>query len=225
MSGQCVDYATPSRGCPPGQILREDGACIAVGSVFRLADARASGYSPSSAAFLSLGDIIGGAKWLGGKIFGGDEGNGGQPQRFAKPTLGLAAHGRQDCRWPQRPDPITGRCRTFVGQQPGREPGGVGGGNAVVGGFNMPAMTPDVVGNISRTDGTTGPILRCPTGTVLATDNLCYAKGTKGLAAHRKWKPGTKPFLGGGDVKCLRRANTLRSSKGNKKLLRELGMG
>jgi len=98
-------------------------------------------------------------------------------------------------------------------------------GEAVAGGFNMPAFVPEVVGNISRIDGSSGPILRCPRGTVLATDDLCYAKGTRGLAAHRKWPRGTRPFLTGGDVKCLRRANTLRRSRGSKKLLKELGMG
>lgn len=109
-------------------------------------------------------------------------------------------------------------------------PGGVpfvtsGGGAVVMGAFGLPAMQPEVVGNITRRDGSTGPILRCEPGLVLATDNLCYAKGTKGLAANRKWKPGTRPFLTGGDVKVLRRANTLRNSKGSKKLLKELGLG
>jgi len=140
--------------------------------------------------------------------------------------LGIVAPPQTSCRWPMRRDPQTGLCKTFIGTQPGIDPVGSGGpGEAVSGGFNMPAFVPDVVGTITRIDGSSGPILRCPRGTVLATDDLCYAKGTKGLAAHRKWPMGTRPFLSGGDVKCLRRANTLRRSKGSRKLLRELGMG
>lgn len=84
---------------------------------------------------------------------------------------------------------------------------------------------PSEVGTITRDDGTVGPILRCPPGMVLAIDDQCYAKGLKGLAQFRKWKPGTRPFLTGGDVKVLRRANTLRRSKGTKRLLKELGLG
>jgi len=138
---------------------------------------------------------------------------------------GFAPSQPQKCNWPQRPDPITGRCRTFVGQQPGPEPGGVGGGEVVEGSFNMPAFTPDVVGNISRRDGSTGPILRCPRGTVLATDNLCYAKGTKGLAAFRKWKPAPPAFLPRRDMVCLRRSVAIRKNKTNRALFRELGLG
>jgi len=70
-----------------------------------------------------------------------------------------------------------------------------------------------------------GPILRCPPGMVLAIDDNCYAKGLKGLAAFRKWKPPAKPFLSGGDVKILRRADTLRRGKSTKKTLKALGLG
>ena len=98
-------------------------------------------------------------------------------------------------------------------------------GEAVIGGFGRPALVPRVVGTIERRDGSVGQILRCPPGAVLAIDNLCYTKGTKGLAANRKWPPGTRPFLTGGEVKCLRRADTLRNSKANRKLLKGLGMG
>jgi len=92
----------------------------------------------------------------------------------------------------------------------------------VEGGFGLPAREPAVVGVIERMDGTQGPILRCPRGSVLATDNLCYSKGTRGLAAHRKWKPGTAPFLTGGERAILRKADALRNSKANKKLLKSL---
>ena len=114
-------------------------------------------------------------------------------------------------------------AQRFLGIGGGGTNGGPG--EAVAGGFNMPAFTPDVVGNISRMDGSSGPILRCPSGTVLATDNLCYAKGTKGLAAHRKWKPTPPGFLPRKDIVCLRRAVSIRKNKSNRAMFRELGLG
>jgi len=125
----------------------------------------------------------------------------------------------------------SGRCAT-VGLRgelqrflPRGETGFVGDvfGEAVMGAFGIPAVVPAQVGTIQRKDGSVGPILRCPNKTVLGADNLCYMKGSVGR--FRKWPRGTRPFLTGGDVKCLRRANTLRRSKGSKRLLRELGMG
>ena len=94
-----------------------------------------------------------------------------------------------------------------------------------MGSFNVPALVPAQRGTIERQDGTVGPILRCPRGMVLAIDNLCYAKGTKGLAAFRKWPPGTRPFLTGGEVRILRRAETLRKGKGTRSTLKALGLG
>jgi len=162
-----------------------------------------SSWDPRGWDLGNVGDIIsGGVEWAR-EQFGDDPGTNGT------------------CIPPWRIDPASGDCKLFLGQQEGSDEGG----DAVRGGFNMPAFTPDVVGEIEKKDGTMSAIRRCPKGTVLATDNLCYAKGTAGLAAHRKWKPGTKPFLSGGDVRCLRRANTLKHSKGSKAILRELGMG
>lgn len=97
-------------------------------------------------------------------------------------------------------------------------------GEAVTGGFNMPAFVPSVVGNITRIDGSSGPILRCPRGTVLATDNLCYAKGTKGLAPNRKWKPGRRPFLPSQDLRALDRVAALKGNKVLKGRIRALGL-
>jgi len=108
---------------------------------------------------------------------------------------------------------------------PGGETGFFEFGEAVMGAFGVPALEPAVVGEIQRRDGSTGPILRCPPRMVLAVDNLCYAKGIKGLASFRKWKPSAKGMISAADVKCLRRANTLRSSKSNKAVFKELGLG
>jgi len=88
-------------------------------------------------------------------------------------------------------DPITGQCKFFFGQQPGAEPGGVGGGNAVAGAFGMPAIEPDVQEAIR---------LSCPTGMVLGRDNLCYPKQVlRRDSRFRKWRPGMRPILTGGE--------------------------
>ncbi len=89
-------------------------------------------------------------------------------------------------------------------------------GDAVVGFMGVPALVPAQVPSFRQ---------QCPPGMVLGRDNLCYNKGTKGVAAFRKWPPGTKPFLTGGEVKCIRRANTLMKSKTKKAFLKGLGMG
>ena len=127
----------------------------------------------------------------------------------------------------------TGVCETpgFLGTAQRFVPGGATGtiadafGEAVMGSFGIPVLVPAQVGTISRRDGSVGPILRCPPGMVLAVDNLCYSKGTRGLASFRKWKPGTRPFLTGGEVRVLRRAETLRRGKSTKKTLKALGLG
>jgi len=116
-----------------------------------------------------------------------------------------------------------GAARAFPGGATGVQPAGFGA--AVIGAFGIAALEPAVVGSITRANGETGPILRCPRGAVLGTDDLCYNKGIKGLYAFRKWKPGTRPFLTGGEVKILRRAATIRSGKSSKRLLKSLGMG
>jgi len=77
-------------------------------------------------------------------------------------------------------------------------PGGATGvmelGAPVVGAFGQPALTPAVVGNITKRDGSTGPILRCPSRMVLGFDNLCYSKSVlPARSVNRKWKKPTKP--------------------------------
>lgn len=125
----------------------------------------------------------------------------------------------------------SGRCATtgvrgtieriLPGGRTGFQPASSGLLGMLSGGPEPPAE----VGTITRNDGSVGPILRCPPGMVLAIDNQCYAKGLKGLANFRKWKPPAKPFLSGGDVKILRRADTLRRGKSTKKTLKALGLG
>lgn len=163
---------------------------------------------------------------------GGFLGGGGSDQRGA--GLGGSDPGTTgQCAPGYFRDQRTGQCERpgVVGTLQRIIPGGQTGtqldvqGEAVVGSFNLPGVLPAQVGTIERNDGVVNPILRCPSKYVLGIDNICYVKGTPGLSKFRKWPPGTRPFLTGGDVKVLRRANTLRHSKGSKTLLKELGMG
>jgi len=164
---------------------------------------------------------------------GGVIGGGGSTAPVAPDPAGLGLVATPSCNPGFQWNPSTQQCeqigiaggaaRLFPGGATGVQPAGFGA--AVIGAFGIAALQPAVVGSITRASGETGPILRCPRGAVLGTDDLCYSKGIKGLYAFRKWKPGTRPFLTGGEVKCLRRAATLRSGKSSKRLLKSLGMG
>jgi len=71
-------------------------------------------------------------------------------------------------------------------------------GEAVLGRFGV-ALQPAIVSAVR---------LRCPQGAVLGKDNLCYDKLRKG---DRKWNPGARPLLTGGDMNTLRRARSLQA--------------
>ena len=76
------------------------------------------------------------------------------------------------------------------------------GGQAVVGAFGQPGRVPEVVVREHR---------RCPRGMVLGADDICYPKSVlRRNSRFRKWRPGTKPLLTGGERRTLRRAETLR---------------
>lgn len=72
-----------------------------------------------------------------------------------------------------------------------------------MGAFGIPASMPFQVGQTQY-----GPILRCIGGSVLGKDNLCYPKGSI-PNKHRKWPRGARPLLTGGDMKTLRKINSL----------------
>jgi len=76
-------------------------------------------------------------------------------------------------------------------------------GEAVMGGFGVPAMVPQQVGSVARRDGTVSPILRCIPGMVLGRDELCYNKGTI-PRTFRKWPPGSKPPISAKDWKAAK---------------------
>lgn len=181
----------------------------------------------------AVGGFFGSNGGIGGAVRGFTGGGGATPPGDA--GLGFANVGDTNgqCAPGYFRDQRTGQCERpgVVGTLQRIIPGGQTGtqmdvqGEAVVGSFQLPGVLPAQVGTITRNDGVVNPILRCPSKYVLGIDNICYVKGTPGLSKFRKWPPGTRPFLTGGDVRCLRRANSLKHSKGNRKLLRELGMG
>ena len=105
-----------------------------------------------------------------------------------------------DCRWPWKPDPITGECRIYLGDQPGPDdvvrgpPGGEF--QAVSGAFGMPAIVPqqEMI-----------PKLLCPSGMVLGQDNLCYPRAIlRRSSRFRKHRPGVRPILSGGERNAIR---------------------
>jgi len=71
---------------------------------------------------------------------------------------------------------------------------------AVSGAFGMPAMAPkhEFVGKFI-----------CPSGMVLGRDELCYPKAVlRRDSKFRKWRPGMRPILTGGERRCITRART-----------------
>lgn len=103
---------------------------------------------------------------------------------------------------------VNGRCTNPAAAMPGGVPMTLTRNTPTTGGMGLTAVTPIQVGTISRADGSTGPILKCPARYVLGMDYLCYPKSMipNQLRAHPR---GTRPLLTGGDVKILRRAKSL----------------
>jgi hypothetical protein len=105
---------------------------------------------------------------------------------------------------------------TIARTLPGGNTGVLGpGGQAVVGAFGQAGILPAQVGTING-----NPILRCPRAMVLGADNICYAKGSL-PRQFRKWKPGTRPAVSGGDVRAIRQANSAKNRV--KKLAQNVG--
>lgn len=106
-------------------------------------------------------------------------------------------------------DASKGQCvkEGVVGWVQGVLPGGKTGtqadiyGSAVVGAWGKPALQPGVVAV---------PTMRCPRGTVLGLDDLCYPKGSI-RNSDRKWPKPTRPLLSSGDMKTLRKISTIQN--------------
>lgn len=169
-----------------------------------------------------IGGLVGLATGGPGGAVKGFFGGGGGPTRFTGGNRG-GGLGQPITQCQPGFEFRNGRCeRTGIGGHMQRAfPGGETGtqldifGEAVVGAFGVPALVPaaDFVSTF-----------KCPRGSVLGQDNLCYRKGSIPVQ-FRKWRPGPKPFISGGDRKCLLRADRLRKSKTSKRILRQLGMG
>lgn len=85
------------------------------------------------------------------------------------------------------------------------------GGQAVVGGFGFPALSPSIVGSIANNRGEVAPIRRCPRGMVLGFDSLCYPKAVLPRRSRfRKHKGERKPPMTGADAAALRRIGSLK---------------
>lgn len=105
-------------------------------------------------------------------------------------------NGTDTCIWPTRRDPATGQCKIYVGTQPGPDTDWL----AAKGSFNLPAIVPHIR-NISRHV--------CPSDMVLGRDLLCYPKEVLSRSnKFRKWRPGARPVLTGGQRKGIRRARS-----------------
>lgn len=77
-----------------------------------------------------------------------------------------------------------------------------GGGGVGMGIFGAPAVMPTVVGEITTERGETNVIRRCPAGTVLGKDELCYAKGSIPNKL-RKWPKAAKPPVSAYDARMM----------------------
>lgn len=137
------------------------------------------------------GGLTGAAR---GFVEGGAGSKAGLPiqRSFRRPPVakfaGIPIPSAIPCVLPFRRDPITQECKLFIGGQPGPEPGGVGGGQAVLGRFGA-ALVPDVRDVMA---------LRCLPGMVLGKmeadgGHLCY--NVKDLTnKERKWPRGRRPL-------------------------------
>lgn len=87
-------------------------------------------------------------------------------------------------------------------------------GNAVMGQYGA-ALEPSTMSST---------MLKCPRGTVLGTDDLCYnRKDIKN--SERKWPRGRRPLLTGGDLRAITQASAAaRKIERKTKQLRRLGM-
>lgn len=99
---------------------------------------------------------------------------------------------------------------------PGGQTGVTVFGQAVLGQFGAALEPADITGAFVR--------LRCPRGTVLGMDDLCYNKGDI-KNSERKWPRGRRPLLTGGEMRCIGIAAAAASKLERKqKQLQKLGL-
>ena len=192
----------------PGQGLSLSGI---LGGIGRGIKGAVTGFAAGGPA----GGVLGG---LGG-IFGG--GGGGGPQQFTGsscPDGFVFRNGRCEV------SGFRGTAERFLpGGSTGVLPGPVGGGEATVGAFGLPAMLPAQVGTVVRNNGTVGPILRCGAGMVLGKDDLCYpTQILTGRSRFRKHKKARRAPVTAADAEAIRRA--ARTKDRVKRLAKDVGL-
>ena len=107
-----------------------------------------------------------------------------------------------------------GRCVWGLGTDVGPEPGGVGGGQAVMGRYGA-ALVPDVQQRRH---------LDCLPGMVLGTDSLCYNRRDI-RNKERKYPKGRAPLLTGGERNAITKARgAARKIERTTKALQDMGM-
>lgn len=105
---------------------------------------------------------------------------------------------RTGCVFPTRPDPVTGECKVFLGDRPGRDTRplpigpGVATGGAVMGRYGA-ALEPG-----SRIIDRAV----CLRGMQLGDDGLCYNRGSI-KNSERMWPRGRRPLLTGGEMRAI----------------------
>lgn len=163
-----------------------------------------------------VGDVLG---WVGDKVI---PGSGTIIREIDKrlsggddfPGSGRSFNGGSGCTPPLVPDQ-SGIC-VFPGS-PGDRSTGPSGTAVVKAGGSMVGngMTPEIRTTTTR---------RCPRGMVLGTDNLCYRKGSI-AKRDRKWVPGRKPLLTGGELNAIAKAErAARKMRTQQKRLQKLGL-
>lgn len=107
---------------------------------------------------------------------------------------------------------------------PGGDPAVTGAGNGSMNGGQRGAAVHGRYGVAVQPVIRTRTIRDCPDGMVLGKDNLCYERLPK---SERKWNPGRKPLLTGGEMNAISKAQRAagrlkRAQKGLKKASRAL---
>jgi len=128
--------------------------------------------------------------------FSAAEKEAGRLVKFASDLIGRPQGAR--CVWPTRPDPVTGECKVFAGDRPGRDTAplqvgpGVAVGEAVMGRYGA-ALEPG-----SRIIDRAV----CLRGMQLGDDGLCYNRGQI-KNSERMWPRGRRPLLTGGEMRAI----------------------
>lgn len=108
-----------------------------------------------------------------------------------------------------------GQCLDLTALPPGGDPAVISGaGQATVGAFGLPALSPQGITRIVR---------KCGRGMVLGIDDLCYPKAVlTGRSKFRKWRRPVRPPISRRDVVAIKRAAGARDRV--KELAKDVGL-